>query len=264
MFEEMGLTGKVAIVTGGARGLGAAIARAFAEAGARVAIGDILEDQGEKTARALEGEKLTATFLRLDVSDDAGWGSFVAAVRARYGRIDILVNNAGIALRHSVMNTSPEDWQRSLGVNLTGAFLGTRHVVPFMREAGGGAIVNISSTSGIVGSYDAGYSATKWGLRGFTKTSSLEFSRWGIRVNSVHPGTVPTEIANNAPPNHYDAWLKMIPMNRVGLAREIADAVRFLASDQASYITGTELVVDGGLTSSGLHTMRSRLAKTLA
>lgn len=249
------LAGRVALVTGASGGLGAGIARRLAEEGASVALCDVRDDAGREIADSVAG----SAFFPLDVREEEQWRLVVEAIVARFGRIDILVNNAGVNDRSSIMKTSAAQWNRTLAINLTGAFLGIKAVAERMRGQGGGAIVNISSTSGLVGHPDAPYSATKWALRGLTKTAALEFADWGIRVNSVHPGSVPTALHNNAPPGHAAVWRKLIPMRRAGETHEIGDAVLFLAGDRSSYITGTELAVDGGLSNCGLLTARARL-----
>ena len=250
-----GLTGRVAVVTGAASGLGEGIARRLAAAGATVALCDVQVQKGEGVARSI-GQGVR--FFAMDVGAEPDWRGVTEAVLSCFGQIDILVNNAGINGRTGIMDTSPEDWHRTLGINLTGAFYGIRTVAPLMR-ARGGVIVNISSTAGLFGHPDAPYSAAKWALRGLTKTAALEFADWGIRVNSVHPGSVPTGLHHNTPPGHAETWRKLIPMRRAGRVEEIAEAVLFLVGDGAAYMTGTELVIDGGLSNCGLLTGRARL-----
>ena len=250
----MELADRVALVTGAAGGLGGGIARKLAAEGARVALCDVRADAGAEVARSIPGSR----FFPLDVREEKEWRRAVEAIVGHFGRIDILVNNAGINDRKPIMETTAADWERTLGINLTGAFHGIKAVAPHMRGRGG-VIVNVSSTAGLVGHPDAPYSATKWALRGLTKTAALEFADWGIRVNSVHPGSVPTALHNNAPPGHAEVWRKLIPMQRAGRAEEIGDAVLFLASDRSTYITGTELAVDGGLSNCGLLAARARL-----
>lgn len=247
---------RVALVTGAAGGLGSGIARQLAQDGATVALCDLNADAGEERAREIGGR---AAYFQLDAGLEEEWRRCTDAVLQRFGRIDILVNNAGINGRKPIMATTASEWDRTLRVNLTGAFLGIRAVAPVMRDQGGGVIVNVASTSGLVGHPDAPYSASKWALRGLTKTAALEFADWGIRVNSLHPGSVPTALHDNAPPGHAEVWRKLIPMRRPGRVEEIAEAVAFLASDRSSYMTGTELVLDGGLSECGLLTARHRL-----
>lgn len=254
------VSGRVALVTGGAGGLGGGIARKLADEGARIALCDRLVEAGEGAARAL-GD---AAFFELDIGSEESWKHAVDVILQRFGRIDILVNNAGINDRTTILETTVADWERTLRVNLTGAFLGIRLVAPLMREAGSGVIVNVSSTAGLTGHPDASYSATKWALRGLTKTAALEFADWNIRVNSVHPGSVPTGLHKNTPPGHGEVWRKLTPMRRAGRTDEVGEAVLFLASDRSSYMTGSELVVDGGLSDCGLLTGRSRLLADVA
>ncbi len=185
-------------------------------------------------------------------------------ITAGFGVPTILINNAGINDRRTIMEASAADWDRVLAINLKGTFLGMQAVVPGMRKSGGGAIVNVSSTSGLVGHTDAAYSASKWAIRGLTKTAAIEFADDGIRVNSLHPGSVPTGMHANTKPGHAAAWRKLIPLARAGRAEEVAAAALFLVSDAASYVTGTELVVDGGLSQGGLLTARKRLMADMA
>lgn len=251
------LSGRVAIVTGAAGGIGSSISRHLSGSGANLLVCDVNQTASEAVVQAIRDSGGTAECFCFDVGSEAAWGHATAAAIQYFGRIDILVNNAGVYDRTSIMDTTFDRWERTLRINLTGAFLGIQTVAPHIRD--GGVIINVSSTSGLVGHPDAAYSASKWGLRGLTKTAALEFADRGIRVNSVHPGSVPTGLHSNAPPGHAEVWRKLIPMARAGSTEEIAQAVLFLASDRASYMTGTELVVDGGLTSSGLLTARKRL-----
>lgn len=242
------LQGKVAIVTGAARGQGEATARLFAQQGATVVIADLLVEQGEALARDI-GER--ASFVRLDVTDEAGWAALVAQVIARHGRIDVLINNAAITDHKSVTDTSKQDLERMLAINLVGPYLGVKAVVPHMQRQRAGSIVNISSVNGLRGTIGmSAYDASKWGVRGFTKSLALELSPQGIRVNSVHPGAIDTPMLN--PNGDLDpvraAQEYGIVFGRVGRPIEVAQASLFLASDEASYINGAELAVDGGWT----------------
>lgn len=249
------LSGKVCIITGAARGMGEATARLFAKEGAKVAMGDVMVAEGEATAKDI-GE--SAFFQKLDVSDDANWASFVAAVLDKFGKIDALINNAGLVHFTPIEMLKPEDFQRILGVNTLGPILGTKHVVPSMKKNGGGSIVNISSVDGLRGANGLTcYTASKWALRGVTKCHAYELGTSGIRVNSIHPGGVDTPMGNSAgrPKSEVNQVFRRIPLGRIGDASEIANASLFLASDEASYITGAELAVDGGWTAGTYLTM---------
>jgi NAD(P)-dependent dehydrogenase (short-subunit alcohol dehydrogenase family) len=242
----MRLAGKVALITGGAHGMGAAEARLFAQEGARVVIGDVLEGEGAQVAAGI-GDN--ARFARLDVTSETAWSTAIAATLAAFGKLDVLVNNAGISGSDpDIMSTSA--WDRLMAVNAKGVFLGMKHAIPAMRGAGGGAIVNISSISGFVGQQvvHMGYNASKGAVRLMTKAAAVQYAADGIRVNSVHPGIMPPMLTSKATadPGVRAALLKGVPMGREGRVEEVAYAVLFLASDEASYVTGTELVVDGG------------------
>lgn len=242
------LDGKVSIVTGGARGMGAATVRVFAEAGAKVAIADVLEEQGQALAEEL-GE--AARFYRLDVTSEASWAEAVAQVGAELGPVDVLVNNAGVLMFKSLMQTTLEDYRRVLDVNLVGEFLGIKAVAPGMIARGKGAIVNISSVDGMKGANGlAAYASSKWGVRGLTKVAAMELGHLGIRVNSVHPGGVDTAMTNfeGVARDKVSERFQNIPLQRVGAPEEVARASLFLASDEASYMVGAEIVVDGGMT----------------
>ena len=241
------LNGKTAIITGGARGMGAATSRLFVAEGARVAIADVLDEAGAALAREL-GD--AARFYHLDVTSEANWAEVVASAERDLGPVDVLVNNAGILLFKSLLETSLEDYQRVLGVNLVGEFLGIKAVAPGMIERGKGSIVNISSVDGMKGANGlAAYASSKWGVRGLTKVAAMELGHRGVRVNSVHPGGVDTIMSNyNAAPRHeVDQSYGNIALQRIGAPEEIAQASLFLASDDSSYMAGAELVVDGGM-----------------
>lgn len=241
------LDGSTALVSGGARGIGAAIARAVVEEGGRVVIGDVLDGEGAKVVSELGDER--ARFVHLDVTDPAQWREAVATAEA-FGRLSVLVNNAGIVRWGMIADLDLAVWHEVLGVNLTGVFLGMQAAIPSLRRAGGGSIVNISSTSGLVAlPMQPAYVASKWGVRGLTKTAALELARDGIRVNSVHPGltrTPMTELDDPAMIAMRDQVLALQPIPRMGEPEEVARLVVFLASDEASYSTGSEFVVDGG------------------
>jgi 3alpha(or 20beta)-hydroxysteroid dehydrogenase len=237
--------GKVTPISGGARGQGAAEARALVAEGAKVVIGDVIEDKGTALARELGN---AAAFVRHDVTSEADWDRAVKTAEAM-GGLHGLVNNAGIYQPKSLMETDNELWDRHMRINQTGCFLGMKAVVPAMERTGGGSIVNISSGAGLRGSPQAfAYSATKWALRGMTKSAAMDLARKKIRVNSVHPGPIDTEMLNVRTPEQNAARLKMVPMKRQGTADEVARLVLFLLSDESAYITGAEVAIDGGVT----------------
>jgi 3alpha(or 20beta)-hydroxysteroid dehydrogenase len=241
------LEGKVAVITGAARGQGEAEARRFVAEGARVLLTEVLDDEGEAVASEL-GD--SAAYRHLDVTDEDGWAAAVADVVERFGVISVLVNNAGILDFSSVAKQDVERFRKVLDVNVTGVMLGMKHVVRSMKAAGGGSIVNISSNSGIWGIPGAAaYCSSKWAVRGLSKAAALELGRDGIRVNSVHPGGVDTPMTRmpGYDPNE-SGFAKSLPLQRFGLPDEIANVVTFLASDEASYVTGAEWSVDGGAT----------------
>ena len=246
------LDGKVAIVSGGARGQGAAEARLFVREGARVVFGDILDEEGMKVEaeiRELGGE---ATYVHLDVTQEEDWRNAVQVAENTYGRLDILVNNAGITLRGSIEDITVEQWDRVLAVNAKGPFLGTKHSIPAMRRAGGGSIINISSMAGLVGMVGStgAYAASKGALRLFTKATAIQHAKDNIRCNSVHPGPLDTP-GFPAPVNDPEAMarrMNLVPLGRGGVSDDIAYGVLYLASDESSFMTGSELVIDGGYT----------------
>jgi len=262
------LDGKVALISGAARGIGAETARLMVKAGAWVAVADVLDERGRETARALEGAEGEALYVHLDVTHEEDWTAAIAAVTGHFGGLDILVNNAGVYLGLNIEEASLADWLRLCAVNLTGVFLGTKLALPALRESGersphGSAIVNLSSAAGLVGSpSDPLYSMTKGGVALFTKSAALEFARKGykIRVNSIHPGLIETDMgaqvfasrARNLGTNDLDAArhqsLERLPIGRLGTVTDIAKGIVFLASDDAGFMTGAGLVVDGGTT----------------
>ena len=240
------LTGKVALISGGARGQGEAEARLFCAEGASVVIGDVLDEQGRKVAAEI-GE--SACYVHLDVTREDDWARAVAEVRARFGRLDILINNAGIVRTGYLENHSLADYLAVVNVNQVGVFLGMREVVGALREAGGGSIVNISSNAGLEGVEGViGYAASKWAVRGMTKSAALELGQYGIRVNSVHPGGVDTPMLGGQELGHMLATNPFAgqPIPRIAQPEEIARLVLFLASDESSYSTGSEFTADGG------------------
>lgn len=245
----MRLANKVAIVTGGASGMGAATAVLFAREGAIVVVADLLAEEGERVVARISQAGGTARFQALDVSKETDWAQTVAATLSAHGRIDVLINNAGIA-GSDPDRLSAAVWERVMNINATGCFLGMRAVIPEMQKAKRGAIVNISSISGIVGQdfVHMAYNASKGAVRLMTKSAAVQFAKDGIRVNSVHPGLMPAMRTSKltADPTVRAKMLEAIPMGRTGEVDEVAYANLFLASDEASYVTGTELVVDGG------------------
>ena len=246
------LDGKVAIISGGARGQGAVEARMLAQEGARVVFGDILDELGRQVEAELAEAGLDATYVHLDVTSEDDWTAAVQSAVAKYGRLDILVNNAGILIRKGIEDTTVEDWDRIMAVNAKGVFLGTKAAIPAMREAGGGSIVNISSTAGLVGSPEgsASYTATKGAVRLLTKSTAIQYAGDGIRCNSVHPGPIDTEMIRDtlSDPERMASRMRRLPLKRIGTAEDIAYGVIYLASDEASFVTGSELVIDGGTT----------------
>ena len=247
----MRLEGKVALITGAAHGMGAEEARLFAREGAKVAIADIREEDARKVEAEIAEAGGESMVVMLDVSKEDQWETSVAAVVAQFGKLDILVNNAGISGSGERDLGSTESWDRLMDINAKSVFLGMKHAIPEMERAGGGAIVNISSISGFVGqeAIHPGYNASKGAVRLVTKAAAVQHAKIGIRVTSVHPGMMPPMLTSfqRGDPNR-EAMNAAVPMGREGEPIEVANAVLFLASDEASYITGTELLVDGGFT----------------
>jgi 3alpha(or 20beta)-hydroxysteroid dehydrogenase len=248
---EQSFAGKTVLITGASRGQGEAGSRLFAQAGANVVMCDVLDPEGHAAAAAIEAEGGSAIYRHLDVTDPEGWRDVVDLVSGELGGPHVLVNNAGIALRTGrLLTLSPADLDRLMAVNLKGPLLGIQNVAERMRDGGGGAIVNIGSIAGMTGHFAAGYSATKWALRGLTRSAALELVEWGIRVNAVHPGVVATPIVEGSD-DFVEAMREATPLGRIATAEEIARTVLFLASDAASFVTGLDLVVDGGFTEFG-------------
>tara|TARA_B100001013_G_scaffold95628_1_gene53456 strand:- start:244 stop:1092 length:849 start_codon:yes stop_codon:yes gene_type:complete len=246
----MRLQGKVALISGGARGQGAAEAKLFAKEGAKVVFGDILDDEGRKTEAEIQEIGGEALYIHLDVTKEEDWQNMVSETVNKFGKIDILVNNAGVVSWGILEDTTTEEWDRVMDINAKGVFLGTKAVIPEMRKAGGGSIVNISSISGIIGqdSIQPVYNASKGAVRLFTKSTAIQYAGENIRANSVHPGSVATDMnaERRSDPELLAKSLSRIPLGRIGEPEDIALGVLYLASDESSFITGSELVIDGG------------------
>lgn len=248
----MRLENKVALISGGARGMGAAEARMFAREGAKVVIGDVLDAEGTRVAAEIAESGGDALFVHLDVTHEEDWRSAIGAATSSFGKLDILVNNAGIWRRGRVEDTTVEDWDMILDVNAKGVFLGTKLAIPEMRKAGGGSIINISSTAGLVGGpRSSAYTASKGAVRLFTKATAVQYAQDGIRANSIHPGPIDTPMIQqvwHGEEQSREAALARTPLGRIGTPDDIAYGVLFLASDESSFMTGSELVIDGGST----------------
>ena len=246
----MRLKNKVAFISGGSRGMGAVEAKLFAREGAKVAIGDVLEAEGRKTEAEINESGGECLFMRLDVTSEQDWRQAVAATVVRFGKLDVLVNNAGVAwAEKTVEDTGEEFWDQMMEINAKGVFLGTKHAIPELRKAGNGSIVNISSVVGLVGDDSAvAYTASKGAVRLFTKSTAIQYAKEGIRANSVHPGTV--ESPMTTPMLTDEAYrqdrMARIPLGRIGQPEDVAYGVLYLASDESSFVTGSELVIDGG------------------
>jgi 3alpha(or 20beta)-hydroxysteroid dehydrogenase len=240
------LEGKIALITGAARGQGAAEARRFAAEGARVVLADVLVEQGEALADEIGS---SARFVPLDVTDEDAWTSAVVSTEETYGPLTTVVNNAGILLFHQLVSTPVEDFRRVLEVNLVGTFLGIKASAPSIERAGGGSIVNISSIGGIMGlPAVSAYVSSKFGVTGLTKSAAIELGPRGIRVNSVHPGSVDTPMIRmeGLDDADYAPFYERLPIKRLGTVDDVTNMVTFLASDESTYVTGAEFVVDGG------------------
>ena len=248
----MRLQGKVAIITGGARGQGEAEARMFVREGAKVVFGDVLDDEGRQVEAEIAAAGGEAVYVRLDVTDENSWREAVGTAVSRFGKVDILVNNAGIASWNAGDDATVAEWDRIMEINAKGVFLGTKAVIPAMRAAGGGSIINISSISGMVGQTNIhpGYNASKGAVRILTKSTAVQHAAEGIRCNSIHPGPVKTPMTERSwsNPEWLQATERRTPLGRYAEPDEIAYGVLFLASDESSFMTGSEVVIDGGVT----------------
>ncbi len=247
----MRLEGKVALISGGSRGQGATEAELFVKEGAKVVIADILEPEGNAVAAQIREGGGDASFIRLDVTSEDDWRDAVEFTLNAYGRLDILINNAAIYKRTPIVQTDLDEWNQIMDINSTGVFLGTKRVVPAMQKSGGGSIINISSTAGLVGSErGSAYGASKGSVRLFTKYTAIQHAEDGIRANSIHPGPIDTEmIADNiSTPEGREQSEARVPLGRIGTVMDVAYGALFLASDESSFMTGAELVIDGGVT----------------
>jgi len=245
------LEGKVALISGGARGQGAAEAETFVKEGAKVVFGDIRDDEGKKVEAAIRARGGDAVYVHLDVTSETDWQAAVQTTVSRYGKLDVLINNAAIVIpRVPIEERTAAEWDRVMAVNAKGVFLGTKYAIPAMRRASGGSIVNISSVAGIGQSLhqEPAYAASKGAIRIFTKVTASQHAKDGIRCNSVHPGPVDTEMFHSAfrDKEAMQRRLERVPLKRMGTVAEIVTAVLYLASDESSYMTGSELVIDGG------------------
>jgi NAD(P)-dependent dehydrogenase (short-subunit alcohol dehydrogenase family) len=247
----MRLENKVALISGGARGMGAVEAKMFVQEGAKVVIGDVLDEDGKQTEAEINEAGGECVFVHLDVTDETAWQDAVAAAVARFGKLDILVNNAGIARINNVEDTTSDEWDLVMDINAKGVFLGTKAAIPEIRKAGGGSIVNISSIAGLTGGRTSSYAASKGAVRLLTKSTAIQYAGESIRCNSVHPGVIETPMTTPMMLNTQegrDLNASRHPLGRVGQPEDIAYGVLFLASDESSFMTGSELVIDGGLT----------------
>ena len=247
----MRLKGKVALITGGSRGQGATETELFVKEGARVVVADILEPEGNAVVAQIREGGGDASFIRLDVTSEDDWQDAVEFTLNTYGRLDILINNAAIYKRTPIVQTGLDEWNQIMDINSTGVFLGTKHAVPAMQKSGGGSIINISSTAGLVGSErGSAYGASKGSVRLFTKYTAIQHAGHGIRANSIHPGPIDTEMIkeNISTPEDRAESEARVPLGRIGTVMDVAYGALFLASDESSFMTGAELVIDGGVT----------------
>ena len=247
----MRLENKVVLISGGAKGMGAVEAKLFAKEGAKIVIGDLLEAEGKRVEAEINETGSECLFVPLDVTDEAQWEQAVAAAVGRFGKLDVLVNNAGIYLSHTVEDTTSDEWDQVMNINAKGVFLGAKHAIPAMRKAGGGSIINISSVAGLVGNaFSSAYNASKGAVRLFTKSTAIQYAAEGIRSNSIHPGVIETDMTADviADARFKTERLDPTPLARLGQPEDVAYGALYLASDESSFVTGAELVIDGGWT----------------
>jgi NAD(P)-dependent dehydrogenase (short-subunit alcohol dehydrogenase family) len=244
------LDGKVALISGGARGQGETEAKLFAREGAQVVFGDVLDEEGKRVEEAIRAAGGEAMYVHLNVTQEADWQCAVQTAMSTYAKLDILVNNAGIVRRVTIEETSRETWDEVTAVNATGVFLGTKYALPAMRRAGGGSIINISSISGMVAIGAPAYNASKGAVRVFTKVTAIEQAKNQIRCNSIHPGPIDTPMLRSGitDPHQLARRVREVPLGRLGTTEDIAYGALYLASDESSLVTGAELVIDGGYT----------------
>ena len=246
----MRLENKVAFISGGARGMGAVEAKFFTQEGAKVVIGDILDEEGRQTEAEINEAGGECLFVHLDVTSEAEWQQAIDATVNRFGKLDILINNAGIFRSERVEEISGELWDQVMEINVKGVFLGTKAAIPEMRKAGGGSIINISSVAGLIGDViSAAYTSSKGAVRLFTKSTAIQYAPDGIRANSIHPGTIDTPMTAEMLLGWYrDDRINRTPLRRIGTSEDVAYGALYLASDESSFVTGAELVIDGGRT----------------
>ncbi|SNS92657.1 SDR family NAD(P)-dependent oxidoreductase [Rhodococcoides kyotonense] len=249
----MNFDGKSIVVTGAGSGMGRVESSMLARRGAKVWVTDIAVDPGLSVVDEIVSAGGHAEFFQLDVTEPASWNELASRIDSADGNLHGLVNNAGVSHRFGIEDTSIEDWRRVMDINLSSVFFGMKACAPLLKKDDGGSIVNVSSIAGMVGYFAAGYGASKWGVRGLSKVGALEFAEHGVRVNSIHPGLVDTPLLHSGSSEFVETSLRSVPAGRVADAEEIAESVAFLLSEASRYITGTEMVVDGGLTSGGIY-----------